>query len=192
MEIIDHFNEEILAGNEIYVKKSHHHCESEEAKKHAVIITCMDSRISIPDLIHLKPDQVYVLRNAGGRITDDMVRSSAMAIRLFKVDIISIIHHTDCGLEKVDDQQMRQLFRENLGPSHLHDHEVQKHNRDKYHSSDYVAFLAFEDLEQSVINDVARLRENALISKKVGILGYVLNIKTGKLKLVAKSPGKIK
>jgi len=190
MEDIDRFNEEILAGNKIYVKKSHHHCESEEAKKHAIIITCMDARIVVTELIHLKPDQVYVLRNGGGRVTEDMVRSAALAIRLFAVDIVCIIHHTDCGLEKVNDLEVRQLLRENLGPSHLHDHEVQKHNRDKYHHSDYVAFLAFENLEKSVVNDVGILRENPLISKKIGILGYVLDIKTGKLTLVAKSPGK--
>lgn len=190
MESIGSFNEEILAGNKLYVKKSHHKCESEEAKKHAIIITCMDSRINVLSLIHLEPDQVYVLRNGGGRVTEDMVRSAVLAIRLFKADIICIIHHTDCGLEKVNDLEVRQLLRQNLGPSELDNHEIQKHNRDKHHNSDYVAFLAFEDLEKSVINDVARLRENSLISKKVGILGYILNIETGKLKLVAKSPGK--
>lgn len=187
---------EIAKGNDKYVehlKKCHHKHESEEAKRHGIMITCMDARIDPLALIGFEMDEIYVLRNGGGRITEDMIRSAVLAIRLFAAEIVYIIHHTDCGLEKVDDPQVRQLLYESLGPAKLDSddkHKHDKHNNDKYHNSDYVAFLAFKDLEQSVIDDVARFRQNSLVSNKVDILGYILNIDTGKLKLVATSRGK--
>lgn len=184
---------QISEGNDKYVKhleRCHHKYQSEEAKKHGIMITCMDARIDPLALVGFEVDEIYVMRNGGGRVTEDMIRSAVLAIRLFDADIVYIIHHTDCGLEKVDDQHVRELLYQSLGPAKLDDHNVSKHNRDKYHNSDYIAFLAFKDLEQSVIDDVARFRQNSLVSSKVDILGYVLNIDTGKLKLVATSKGK--
>lgn len=118
-----------------------------------------------------------------------MVRSAVLAIRFFNADTVFIIQHTDCGLEKVDDPTVRKLLHQNLGPSHLSDTNVEKGNRDKYRQADYVAFLAFDNLKKSVTDDVYKLRNNKLVSKYVNILGYILDIDTGKLELVAKSPG---
>jgi carbonic anhydrase len=185
-------DKEISKGNDKHVerlKKCHHKHQPEEAKRHGIILTCMDARIDPLAFVGFEVDEVYVLRNGGGRVTSDMVRSAVLAIRLFAADSVFIIHHTDCGLEKVDDPHVRELLRESLGPAKLGDHEKEKHNRDKNRNADYVAFLAFENLDQSVINDVARLRQEPLISKQVNILGYVLDIDTGKLKLVDVSPG---
>lgn len=154
----------------------------EEATKHFVILTCMDARIDVEDLAGLHPGEAYILRNAGGRATDDMIRSLILVTRLFAVDEYFIIHHTDCGLEKIDDSQVRQLLRENLGPCTLDGTcERNPNNRDRFHQSDYVAFLAFENLKQSIIDDVYKVRTNTLISKKVRIHGYIYDVHTGKL-----------
>lgn len=191
MEVTDCKNKELLKGNKKYLEKKCHDKDlTEEATRHDILITCIDARIDPLALGHFKVGQTYVMRNAGGRATDDMIRSAVLAIRFFKADTIYLVQHTDCGMEKVDDPEVRKLLGQNLGPAHLHDHHVEKHNRDKYRQSDYVAFLAFKDLRESITDDVYRLRSNKLISEKVHILGYMLDVKTGKLELVAKSPGK--
>lgn len=192
MDKCQKLDKDISKGNAKYIeklKKCHHKHQSEEAKRHGIILTCMDARIDPLAFVDFEVDEVYVLRNAGGRVTEDMVRSAVLAIRLFAADTVYIIHHTDCGLEKVDDQHVRELLYKSLGPAKVDDTDKSKHNYDKYHNSDYVAFLAFKNLEQSVIDDVARLRQNVLMSKKVNILGYVLDIDSGKLKLIDVSPG---
>ena len=182
----------LIKGNKKHMAKHGKKKEPEEAKKHAIIVTCMDARINPLNFGDFKDDQVYVCRNAGGRYTDDMSRSVTMAVRLFAVDQVLVVHHTDCGLEKVSDPEMRKLFAESLGPGHLHgDTASGKDNRDKYHHSDNVAYLAFEDLEKSVIDDVFKFRQDALFSKHVSLSGYIYNIETGELHKVKKatSPG---
>lgn len=189
--------EKLVKGEKLMVKdhdKNRDKCDSEEPSKHAMIITCMDSRINPLSFGDFKLGQVYVFRNGGGKVSDDAVRSTVLAIRLFAIDTIFIVQHTDCGLEKVSDTEMRHLLYKSLGPAHLGEDVSKEHgNRDKNHNSDYVAFLAFTDLEKSVIHDVFRLRQQPLISERVSIFGYIYNVETHKLYRVkeASSPGKV-
>ena len=160
--------------------KSKH--ESEEATKHAMIITCMDARIDPLEWGDFHEGQVYVARNGGGRVSDDMIRSAVLAISAFKVDTVFIVHHTDCGLEKISDQEKRHRLHKSLGPSQLGEpvtHE--KHNSDRYRQADYVSFLAFKNLEESVFDDVFRFRNSPLVSEKVSVSGYVYDVDTHEL-----------
>lgn len=181
--------QKLLKGNKKHVAEvaaSGRKCGGEEASRHAIILTCMDARIDPLQFGHFGYDQVYVVRNAGGRASDDMIRSMILTIRLFAVEEIIVVQHTDCGMEKVDDPTVRHLLHETLGPAHLGD-KVKGHdkgNYDKYHQADYIAFLAFPEVEQSVVNDVAKLRQNPLISKKVKLAGYVYDVETGKLRKI--------
>ena len=175
----------IKKGNRKYVKNFPEDLvhASEEATGHFAILTCMDSRIDPNDFAGLNPGVAYVLRNGGGRATEDMIRSLVLSTRLFGVDEYYVVHHTDCGLEKVTDPEVRSLLRENLGPCTIEggcEHSG-RGNRDKFHQSDYVAFLAFEDLKQSVIDDVHILKNHPLVSKHVKVYGYIYDVHTGKL-----------
>jgi carbonic anhydrase len=178
----------IVKGNKKHVSRHSGKHESEEASKHVAIISCMDARIPTLEVLGFKQGQAYLCQNGGGRASDDAIRSVVLAIRLFAVDTIIIMHHTDCGLEKVDDPHVRRLLRETLGPAQLGDKTgIDKNNRDKYHQSDYVAFLAFENLEKSVLDDVAKLRENPLVSREITIYGYIYDVDTGVATKVCKS-----
>ena len=187
----DNIEAKLIKRNEKHVEKHGKKHESEEAKKHVFVLTCMDARIQEADY-GFKSGEAYFCRNGGGKVTDDAIRSAVLTIRLFAVDTIFIIQHTDCGLEKVSDPKVRELLRRNLGPAHLgEDVPKERGNRDVNHNSDYIAFLAFEDLRKSVIHDVFRMRSQPLISKKVGIFGYIYDVDTGELTKVegASSPG---
>lgn len=173
----------IEENNKKHVELHSHKHQPEEAKTHTCVISCMDYRLNGLDF-----GKSYTCRNAGGRVTDDMIRSEVLTTRLFAVDTVIIVHHTDCGMEHVDDPTVRKLLQKNLGPARLGEHTPHdKHNSDKYRQSDYVAFLAFEDLEQSVIDDVVRLRNSLIVSKKITILGYIYDVDTGKLTKVKKA-----
>lgn len=168
-------------------KRSKEKHQPEETPIHAIIIQCMDWRIQSFEIDGFKSEECYIIRNGGGRVTDDAIRSAVLAIRLFAVDKVFIIHHTDCGLEKVSDPQVRELLHKSLGPAHLGDKiEFDKHNFDKYRQADYVAFLAFESLEQSVVNDVVRFRQNVLVSERVAVSGYVYDVDTNELKRIVR------
>lgn len=159
--------------------------QPEEANKHAMIITCMDARIDPLQWGHFHEGQVFVARNGGGRVSDDMIRSAVLAIRLFKVDQVFIVHHTDCGLEKVSDPEVRHLLHKSLGPAHLGDPTpTEKNNSDRFRQADYVSFLAFKNLEESVVDDVYRFKNSPLVSEKVAVSGYVYDVETGALREV--------
>lgn len=182
----------LVKGNRAHVVDcAKHNCQtggSEEAKDHAVILTCMDARIDPLKFGNFGYDKVYVVRNAGGRASDDMIRSMVITIREFAVDHIFVVHHTKCGMCGTSDAELREKLHQSLGPGHLEDDvKHDKGNRDKYRQADYVAFLPFKDLEESVIDDVAKLHDNPLISKKVEISGYIYNVDTGKLERVDKA-----
>ena len=180
------FEKKILKGNKKYAEKHGKTHEPEEAKSHTIIITCIDYRIDTNDFLGLKPsDRTFVFRNAGARVSDDAIRSILLVVRLFAVDQIIVIPHTQCAMEKVSDKKVRELLRESLGPGHLHgDTASGKHNRDEFHQSDYISFLAFENVEQSVRNDIAKLKQNPLISQNIAISGYVYDVDTGEIKSV--------
>lgn len=157
----------------------------EEPKRHCAISTCMDRRIRTEEFTsQLGVDDAYICRNAGGRTTEDTIRSISAAIRLFAVDTIFVVLHTGCGLEAVTDIQYRHLLHENLGPATL-DSKFKRpydpRNSDKYRVADNIAFLSFKDLPRAVVDDVAKLRMHPLISPKVRIYGYFLDIESGEL-----------
>lgn len=182
MSHLTSLEKDILAADKKYAAHFHKSSLTEEAKRHVAILTCMDARLNIDAFTGLKLGDAYILRNAGGRASDDMIRSLVLATRLFAVDEYFVVHHTDCGLEKVSDPEMRELLQKNLGPCKLHEKcPKAPDNRDRYRESDYVAFLAFEDLEKSVIDDVVRIRSNPLVSKHVTIHGYIYDVDSGEL-----------
>ncbi len=178
-------NQAIQQADQIYANNFTDGNLPEEASKHFVILTCMDARIDPNDFAGLHPGEAYILRNGGGRVTSDMIRSLLLVTRLFGVDEYFVIHHTDCGLEKFDDSDIRELLRTNLGPcTPQQSCGRDDHNRDKSGNADNLHFYSFPNLKQSVIDDVRLLRNNPLISKKVRIYGYIYRVSNGKLEEV--------
>jgi carbonic anhydrase len=138
--------------------------------KNLAILTCLDARIMPAQLLGLDPGDAAVIRNAGGRAAD-AIRSLAVATRLLGVRAILVIHHTDCGLNGVSNDQIREKFAKEVGP-------------EAGAVANSVDFLAFTDLDQSVRDDVAFIRESPLIASDIAVHGMVYDVRTGELRMV--------
>src|SRR6266566_3188441 len=118
-------------------------------------------------ILGLEEGDAHVIRNAGGRAADAL-RSLVISEQLLGTNTIVIIHHTDCGMLTFTNEQ-------------IHD----KVKRDLSADADHIAFLPFKDLEQSVRDDIAFLRNSPLIPQNIDIRGFIYDVKTGKLQPVA-------
>lgn len=156
--------------------------QSEQCAERALILTCMDARIDPTKFDDINGKCAYNLRNAGGRVTEDSVRSMAVATRLFAVDKYYIVHHFDCGMQKVDNLILRSHLSRSLGPCKLGlPCPSDLNNSDHTNHSDNIDFLPIDDIKQSLQEDIQILQAHPLISTKVHIYGYAYDIKNNKL-----------
>ena len=130
---------------------------------HVAIVACMDSRMAIFRILGLDLGQAHVLRNAGGVVTDDVVRSLAISQRLLGTREIMLIHHTDCGLQKTTEDEFKSAIEAETGI------------RPPW------AVDAFTDAAQDTRQSIARLKSSPFIPHKDGIRGFVFDVDTGKL-----------
>lgn len=163
MSVVD----EILEANERYAADFDNGELGRAPSRNVVILTCIDARIMPSQALGLLPGEANIIRNAGGRAGDAM-RSLVVSTRLLGVRSIVVVHHTDCGLHAVSNEQIR----ERIAP-HL--------DSEGAALLDEVDFLPFSDLEQSVRDDVALIRESPLISDDVQVSGFVYDVRTGRL-----------
>ncbi len=146
------------------------------------ILTCMDARLDPARYAGLAEGDAHVIRNAGGRATDDAIRSLVISYKLLGTREWFVIHHTDCGMQLFTDEVMGRLLEHSLqtasvdeqgwhdhgaGPGSVHGHFV------KWHT--------FGNLEASVTEDVARIRSHPLVPGTIPIYGYVYDVKSGSL-----------
>ncbi len=127
------------------------------------VLACMDARLDPARILGLEEGDAHVIRNAGGRAADAL-RSLIISEQLLGTQTIVILHHTDCGMLTFTNDQIHQKIKQEL----LAD-------------SDHIAFLPFSDLDQSVRDDIAFLRSSPLIPEQIEIVGFVYDVKTGKL-----------
>jgi carbonic anhydrase len=134
---------------------------------HLAVVTCMDSRIDVFAALGLENGQAHILRNGGGVITDDVVRSLALSQRKLGTREIVLIHHTDCGLSKITDDGFRAELQEDTGmpPS--------------------FAIESFTDVEASVRGSIARIRSSPFLPYRDSVRGFVYDVDTGRLREVA-------
>jgi len=132
-----------------------------------VILTCMDSRMDLEQLLGLQVGDAHMIRNAGGLATDDAVRSLILSTHLLGTRAIAIIQHTECGLLSITDEQMRFRLTSETG-------------RDASH----LQFHAFHDLDHNVTEQVKRVREHPFLPKNIQVRGYVYDVKKGSLREV--------
>jgi carbonic anhydrase len=136
-----------------------------------VIVTCMDNRIRTEGAMGLDPEEAHLLRTAGGRVTDDVLRSLTVACSLLGVRRVALVHHTDCRALSVEDGPMRQRLTAELG-------------RDP----GPMQFLGDRDLEGSVHDDLAALRRCPTLPEGVTFEGYIYDTDAHRLTPVAPRP----
>ena len=131
------------------------------------IVTCMDARLDPAKFAGLAEGDAHVIRNAGGRVNEETIRSLIISHKLLGTQEWFVIHHTDCGMLTFTNQVMYDLLEESLESAALGENGW--YNPEK------------EDLEQSVVDDVTYIRNHPLVSKHIPIYGYIYDCKTGKL-----------
>lgn len=159
--------EEMLAHNRGYAERFDlSHLQTPPVRK-LVILTCMDSRMDLEQLLGLQVGDAHMIRNAGGLATDDAIRSLILSTHLLGTRAIAVIQHTDCGLMSITDEQFRWRLSSETG-------------RDASH----LEFHAFRDLDGNVREQVRRIRENPFLPRNIDARGFAYEVKTGKLRQV--------
>ena len=134
--------------------------------KRVAIVACMDARLNPYGLLGLSEGDAHVIRNAGGVVTDDEIRSLAISQRLLATEEIMLIHHTDCGMLTFRDDEFRREVQNDTG------------------IKPEWAAEAFDDLEEDVRQSIARIKASPFIPKKDNVRGFIYEVETGVLREV--------
>ncbi len=129
------------------------------------VLACMDARMHPEKFAGFSEGDAHVIRNAGGRASDDAIRSLIISHKLLGTREFYVIHHTDCGMLTFTDADLRKKLREDTGSD----------------AGDRIEFLPFSEVEQSVVDDVRTIREHPLIPNDIPIYGFVYDVKSGRL-----------
>ena len=146
------------------------------------ILTCMDARLDPAKYAGLSEGDAHVIRNAGGRASDDAIRSLVISYKLLGTAEWFVVHHTNCGMEFFTDEVMRGLLANSLETAALRPdgfHDVGQGPGSS--EGEYIDWLTIADQEQSVVADVARIRSHPLVPGSIPIYGYIYDVSTGKL-----------
>ena len=157
--------ENFLKANQAYVELHGDLHLSIKPKTKVAIVTCMDSRLHVAQALGLALGDAHILRNAGGRVTDDMIRSLVISQQQMGTREIVVLHHTDCGAQTFQNEEFQEHLKTELG--------VDVSGQD---------FLPFQDVEESVREDMQLLRECPLIPDDVVISGAVYDVDTGSMR----------
>jgi carbonic anhydrase len=150
--------------------------------RHFAILTCMDARLDPAKYAGLAEGDAHVIRNAGGRASDDAIRSLVISCKLLSTREWFVIHHTDCGMLLFTEQDMRNLLASSLKTAKL--------DQSGWHDSgegpgstegNYIDWLTFSDNAQSVVEDVIRIRNHPLVPNDIPVYGYIYDVTSGKL-----------
>ena len=134
--------------------------------KHIAIVTCMDSRIDNFRIFGLASGEAHILRNAGGLVTDDVLRSLVLSQRLLQTREVILMHHTNCGLHGTDEKALRATIAAETG-----------------HEPPY-AFGAFENIDEAVRTAIARVRAHPFLPHRDNVRGFVYEVETGHVREV--------
>lgn len=146
------------------------------------ILTCMDARLDPAKYAGLTEGDAHVIRNAGGRASDDAIRSLVISHKLLGTKEWFVIHHTDCGMETFDNEIMGNLLSGSLKTARV-DATGWHDSNDGGGTTDgkYINWLTISDNAKSVVEDVMRIRSNSMVPSDVPIYGYIYDCKTGRL-----------
>lgn len=157
--------DELLKANQEFVKNFDLGDLAVQPRRKVAVLACMDSRILFERCLGLRPGDAHMIRNAGGIATDDAIRSLIVSHHLLDTQEFIVINHTDCGLLKVREGELREKLRNKMGaeaaqPSH---------------------FYAFNDLEANLREQVQKVKSHPWIPKQIPVRGFIYDVKTGKL-----------
>ena len=160
MDVVDH----LIANNRAFADRVDRGHLDVRPSLRLAIVTCMDSRLDVFATLGLRDGQAHILRNAGGVITDDVIRSLAISQRLLGTEEVALIHHTDCGLELITDDGFRAELQEATGmaPS--------------------FAIESFTDVDAAVRQSIARVRHSPFLLHRDRVRGFVYDVDTGLLR----------
>ena len=152
------------------------------------ILTCMDARLDPAQFAGLAEGDAHVIRNAGGRASDDAIRSLVISYKLLGTREWFVIHHTDCGMETFTNEVIRGLLAQSLKTASV-DERGWHDSGDGPGSTaaEEIDFLTIADLPGSVVDDVRRIREHPLVPRDIPIYGYIYDVRTGRLQEVPKA-----
>jgi carbonic anhydrase len=157
--------DEVLKRNAAFAKGFEHADLAKQPARRLAVLACMDARIDVHRVLGLEPGDAHVLRNAGGAVTDDAIRSLAVSQRALGTDEIVLIRHTDCGMLGFDDERFRGELEQETGA------------RPGWRADD------FHDLDEGVRAGVAALRESPFLASRQ-VRGFVYEVETGRLREV--------
>jgi carbonic anhydrase len=134
--------------------------------KGVAVVACMDARLDVHKILGLGEGDAHVIRNAGGVITDDEIRSLTISQRLLGTREIVLIHHTDCGMLTFSDEELRAQIHEEVG------------------MKPHFSMESFSDLEEDVRQSIARIEHSPFIPHKDAVRGFIYEVETGRLREV--------
>ena len=159
--------DELLQNNEAYAESFDKGDLPLPPAKGVAVVACMDARLNVHGMLGLQEGDAHVIRNAGGVITDDAIRSLAISQRLLDTREIILIHHTDCGMLTFSDDELKQQIQDDVG--------IKPH----------FPMESFTDLESDVRQSIARIQASPFIPHKDSVRGFVYEVETGRLREVA-------
>jgi carbonic anhydrase len=164
MGVID----EVFTANESYAQSfTLGHLSLPPARKLAVV-ACMDARLMVDQMLGLKPGDAHVIRNAGGIITEDALRSLILSHHLLGTQEFMIINHTDCGMLTFKDEDVREKLQQLTGTATVAP----------------VHFYAFSDLEENIRRQAQKMKSHPWVPKDIPVRGFIYDVKTGRLREV--------
>ena len=158
--------DELLANNERYAESFAGQLPLPPSKQLAVV-ACMDARLNVYDILGLQDGEAHVIRNAGGVVTDDEIRSLTISQRLLGTQEIILIHHTDCGMLTFTDDDFKAAILKDTG------------------IKPEWAAEAFPELDEDVRQSIGRIKASPFIPHKESVRGFVFDVATGKLREVS-------
>jgi carbonic anhydrase len=158
--------DELLQNNAAYAETFNKGDLPLPPARRVAVVACMDARLDVHKILGLQEGDAHVIRNAGGVITDDEIRSLAISQRLLGTREIILIHHTDCGMLTFTDEELRQQIQEEVG--------IKPH----------FPMESFSDLEEDVRQSMRRIQTSPFIPYKDSVRGFIYEVETGRLREV--------
>lgn len=178
--------DEVLAANETYSASfgDKGSLTLPPARRFA-ILTCMDARLDPAKFAGLAEGDAHVIRNAGGRASDDAIRSLVISHKLLGTGEWFVIHHTNCGMELFGDDIIADLLEDDLGTAEFDGRNWSNpHHHGGHSAGHFIKWHTIKDQAASVLQDVRRIREHPLVPATIPIYGYIYDVHSGRLQEV--------
>jgi carbonic anhydrase len=175
--------EQVLSANQQYSTQFGNKSElAMPPARRFAILTCMDARLDPAKFAGLKEGDAHVIRNAGGRASDDAIRSLVISYKLLGTREWFVIHHTNCGMEFFTNESIRGLLNQSLETARLTSNGFEDVGKGPgSRAGEYIEWLTISNQEQSVRDDVQRIREHPLVPADIAVYGYIFDVKSGRL-----------